>query len=196
MTTPPYTLSFTVGGLFLFEGIALARLKAEGSPWAEVRQAAPDGVFVAQGGASSVKRIRNEVVGRLTKLTDPEIVHLAGAGMTDARALMWVAACRKYRILAEFAREVLDERLRTYQPEIRVSDFDALLDAKGVVADEISRISPSTRTRLRSVAFRMLREAELIDAENRVCAPRLSGALRDLLAADPGSGLNLIPGGG
>lgn len=116
--------------------------------------------------------------------------------MTDARALMWVAACRKYRILAEFAREVLDERLRTFQPEIRVTDFDALLDAKGVHAEEIARLTPSTRARLRSGAFRMLREAELIDAENRVSAPRLSVALRDLLASDLGSGLDLIPGGG
>ena len=53
-----------------------------------------------------------------------------------------------------------------------------------------------TRTDTGPPFFRMLREAELIDAENRVCAPRLSGALRDLLASDPGSGLDLIPGGG
>lgn len=116
--------------------------------------------------------------------------------MTDARALMWIAACRKYRILAEFAHEVLDERLRTFQPEIRASEFDGFLDGKGVDAGEIARLRPSTRARLRSGAFRMLREAELIDAENRVCAPRLSGALRDLLASGPGSGLDLIPGGG
>ncbi len=194
--TSAYTLSFTVGGLFLYEGLELARLRASGSTWGEVRKAAPADVFVARGGASSVKRIRNEVVGRLSHLTEAEIAHLAEAGMTDARALMWVAACRKYRILAEFAREVLDERLRTFQPEIRVTDFDALLDAKGVHAEEIARLTPSTRARLRSGAFRMLREAELIDAENRVSAPRLSGALRDLLASDPGSGLDLIPGGG
>ena len=194
--TSAYTLSFTVGGLFLYEGLELARLRASGSTWGEVRKAAPADVFVARGGASSVKRIRNEVVGRLSHLTEAEIAHLAEAGMTDARALMWVASCRKYRILAEFAREVLDERLRTFQPEIRVTDFDALLDAKGVHAEEIARLTPSTRARLRSGAFRMLREAELIDAENRVSAPRLSGALRDLLASDLGSGLDLIPGGG
>ena len=110
--TSAYTLSFTVGGLFLYEGLELARLRASGSTWGEVRKAAPADVFVARGGASSVKRIRNEVVGRLSHLTEAEIAHLAEAGMTDARALMWVAACRKYRILAEFAREVLDERLR------------------------------------------------------------------------------------
>jgi hypothetical protein len=194
--TSNYTLSFTVGGLFLYEGVELARLRAIGSTWSEVRKAAPAGVFVARGGASSVKRIRNEVVGRLSHLTETEITHLAEAGMTDARALMWVAACRKYRILAEFAHEVLDERLRTFQPEIRASEFDAFLDAKGVDAEEIAQLSPSTRARLRSGAFRMLREAELIDAENLVCAPRLSGALRDLLASDLGSGLDLIPGGG
>lgn len=196
MTPPPYTLSFTVGGLFLYEGIALARLRAEGATWDAIRQTAPAGVFVARGGASSVKRIRNEVVGRLSLLNDQEITHLTSAGMTDARMLMWVAACRKYRILAEFAHEVLDERLRSFQPEIRVTDFDALLDAKAVNAEEISRLSPSTRARLRSVAFRMLREAEILDAANRVCAPRVSTALHDLLATDRRSGLDLIPGGG
>lgn len=196
MTPPPYTLSFTVGGLFLFEGIELARRRATCASWDEVRQTSPDDVFVAKGGASSVKRIRNEVIGRLATLTPDEVGHLAAGGMTDARALMWVAACRKYRILAEFAVEVLDERLRSFQPEIRVTDFDALLDAKGVNAAEIARLAPSTRARLRSGAFRMLREAELLDAESRVWAPRLSEPLRDLLARDPRSGLNLIPGGG
>lgn len=196
MTPPPYTLSFTVGGLFLFEGIELARLRGSCASWEEVRRTAPDGVFVAKGGASSVKRIRNEVIARLATLSPEEIDLLASAGMTDARALMWVAACRKYRILAEFAHEVLDERLRTYQPEIRMTDFDALLDAKGVNAAEIARLAPSTRARLRSGAFRMLREAELLDAESRVRALPLSGPLRDLLARDPRSGLDLIPGGG
>ncbi|WP_299823134.1 BrxA family protein [uncultured Jannaschia sp.] len=101
MTPPPYTLSFTVGGLFLFEGIELARLRGSCASWKEVRKTAPDDVFVAKGGANSVKRIRNEVIGRLSALSPEETDHLASAGMTDARALMWVAACRKYRILAE-----------------------------------------------------------------------------------------------
>ena len=196
MTPPSYTLSFTVGGLFLFEGIELARLRGACASWEEVRRTAPDDVFVAKGGASSVKRLRNEVIGRLSTLTPEEVDHLAPAGMTDARALMWVAACRKYRILTEFAHEVLDERLRTFQPEIRVTDFDALLDTKGVNASEIARLAPSTRARLRSVAFRMLREAELLDPDSRVWAPRLSEPLRNLLARDPRSGLDLIPGGG
>lgn len=196
MTLTPYTLSFTVGGLFLFEGIELARLRATCASWDEVRRTSHDDVFVAKGGASSVKRIRNEVIGRLATLTPDEIDHLATGGMTDARTLMWVAACRKYRILAEFAHEVLDERLRSYQPEIRVTDFDALMDAKGVHAEEIGRLAPSTRSRLRSGAFRMLREAELLDADNRVTSVPISGALRDLLAGGLHAGLELIPGGG
>jgi len=196
MTPPPYTLSFTVGGLFLFEGIELARLRVSCASWEDVRRSAPDGVFVAKGGASSVKRIRNEVIGRLSTLEPDEIGHLAAAGMTDARALMWVAACRKYRILADFAHEVLDERLRTYQPEIRMMDFEQLLDAKAVNAEEIAGLAPSTRARLRSGAFRMLREAELLDAENRVRSLPLSEALHDLLARDRRAGLDLIPGGG
>jgi hypothetical protein len=47
MMPPPYILSFTVGGLFLFEGIELARLRTTCVSWDEVRRTAPDGVFVA-----------------------------------------------------------------------------------------------------------------------------------------------------
>jgi hypothetical protein len=191
----PYILSFTVGGLFLFEGIELARFRATGEPWEAVRRTAPDVIFIAKGGASSVKRFRNEVIGRLSTLSPGEIGHLAGAGMTDARALMWVAACRKYRILAEFAREMLDERLRSYQPEIRITDFDQFLDEKGIHAKEIAGLAPSTRARLRSGAFRMLREAELVDADSRVRPLPLSETLRDLLAKDRRPGLDVIPGG-
>ena len=196
MTPTRYALSFTVGGLFLFEGIELARLRATRSSWNEVRAAAASGVFVAKGRASSVSRIRNEVIRRLATLSEAELAYLADAGMSDARALMWVAACRKYRILADFAHEVLDERLRSYQPEIRAADFDILLDAKGVNAAEIARLAQSTRARLRSCAFRMLREAELLDDQRRVRALPLSDALRDLLAQAPRPGLDVIPGGG
>jgi hypothetical protein len=42
----------------------------------------------------------------------------------------------------------------------------------------------------------MLREAELLDPESRVRTLPLSGPLRDLLARDRRSGLDLIPGGG
>lgn len=195
MTPAPYVFSFTVGGLFLFEGIELARLRGTCASWEEVRRTVPGDVFVAKGVRSSVKRIRNEVITRLSTLSSAETDHLANAGMTDARALMWVAACRKYRILADFSHEVLDERLRTYQPEIRVTDFDALLDAKGVDAAEITRLAPSTRARLRSVTFRMLREAEIIDAKRQVRALPLSETLHELLARDRRFGLDLIPGG-
>jgi hypothetical protein len=196
MTPPRYTLSFTVGGLFLFEGRELARLRARSSGWTEVRRASVDSLFVAKGRPRSATRMRNEVIRRLATLTDEEIAHLADAGVSDARALMWIAACRTYRILAEFALEVLDERLKTYQSAIRVTDFDALLDAKAINASEVARLAPSTRARLRSCAFRMLREAELLDETGRVRAVTLSDALRDLLARTPRPGLDLIPGGG
>ena len=195
MTTSAYAFSFTVGGLFLFEGIELARMRRSGLSWNEVRRTVPGGVFVAKGAPSSIKRIRNEVIGRISLLDDGELALLAEAGTTDARALMWVAACRKYRILAEFAFEVLDERLRTYQPEIRAMDFDQHLDAKGVLAEDVARLAPSTRQRLRSVTFRMLREAEILDAERRVRPLPISGPLHDLLARNRRAGIDLIPGG-
>lgn len=195
MVASRYSLSFTVGGLFLFEGIEIARMRASGMSWDDIRRTVPRGLFVAKGGTASANRMRNEVAGRLATLAPDEIAFLAEAGITDARALMWVAACRRYRILGEFAFEVLDERLRTHQTEVRASDFGAHLDAKAVVADEIGRLAPSTRQRLRSAAMRMLREAEIVDDGNHVRRLPISSALADLLSRDRPNGIDIIPGG-
>lgn len=96
MTPPPYTLSFTVGGLFLFEGIALAKLRAAGSPWDEVRRAVPAGVFVARGGASSVKQAIRLQAARSPNWTSAETEprpHRAGHAFQGSRPLISGVTC-------------------------------------------------------------------------------------------------------
>ena len=66
------------------------------------------------------------------------------------------------------------------------------IDATDARAAPVSR---GTRARLRSVLLRMLREAELIDAEGRVLILPITEELRALFSQHALGGLDCIPGG-
>ncbi|WP_254813777.1 DUF1819 family protein [Rhodovulum sp. ES.010] len=193
---PVYRMSFTVGGLFLHEARDLARAWFTCRNWGQVRKQVPDNLFVGTGRPDSARRMRNEVIRRISRLEEAELSHLAECGMTDARALVWIATCREYRVLADFARETLQDRYRGFGEPVRPVDFDRLLDDLGLTHPEVANLAESTRKRLRSVAFRMMREAELIDAAGRVQTLHLGASLLELLRRRPGPGLDCIPGAG
>jgi predicted metal-binding protein len=190
-----YRLSFTVGGLLLHESIALAEAWGTSRDWRAAREAVPGNLFVATGGASSASRLRNEAIRRLRTLDEAELVHLASCPITDARALCWAAACREYRFLSDFAWQVLIDRHHPYAEPIRGADFEMLMDGLDATNARAAPVSRSTRARLRTVLLRMLREAELIDAEGRVLTLPITEALRALLAGHADGGLDCIPGG-
>lgn len=190
-----YRLSFTVGGLLLHESVALAEAWVANRDWRAARAAVPDNLFVATGGASSASRLRNEAIRRLRTLDEAELGHLANCPITDARALCWAAACREYRLLSDFAWQVLIDRHHRYAEPIRGADFEMLMDGVDAMDARAAPVSRSTRARLRSVLFRMLREGELIDAEGRVLTLPITEELRGLLSRHAVGGLDCIPGG-
>jgi hypothetical protein len=190
-----YRLSFTVGGLLLHESVALAGAWVGSRDWRAARGAVPDNLFVATGGASSASRLRNEAIRRLRTLDEGELVHLSNCPITDARALCWAAACREYRPLSDFAWQVLLDRHHPYAEPIRGADFEMLIDGVDAMNARAAPVSRSTRARLRSVLFRMLREAELIDKDRRVLTLPITEELRGLLSRRALGGLDCIPGG-
>lgn len=190
-----YRLSFTVGGLLLHESVALAEAWVDSRDWRAAREAVPDNLFVATGGASSASRLRNEAIRRLRTLDEAELIHLASCPITDARALCWAAACREYRLLSDFASQILLDRHHPYAEPIRGADFEMLMDRVDATDARAAPVSRSTRARLRSVLLRMLREAELIDAEGRVLTLPITEELRALFSQRALGGLDCIPGG-
>ena len=55
---------------------------------------------------------------------------LEDADRTDQQALLWLAACRTYRFVGEFAVEVIRERYLSYQFDLPLEAFDILFDTK------------------------------------------------------------------
>lgn len=132
--------------------------------------------------ASSTVRLSREVVQRLAVLTDTELELLHDASPTERAHLMWMAACRRYSFIADFAEEVVRERFLLLKLELGHNDFDSFVRNKALWHQELNEIKNSTLLKLRSTLFRMLIEAGLLADGEIVPAPlseRVRGTLED-----------------
>ncbi|WP_245189000.1 DUF1819 family protein [Mameliella alba] len=172
-------MSFTTGGLFLHESIEVARLHHEDEAWEETAKRALDQGTTALPKSASNRRSLREITNRLRVLTDTERRFLLeDADRTDQQALLWIAICRAYRFVGEFAVEVVRERYLSYQIDLPLSSFDIALENKAEWEEELANLSMSTRRKLRQVLFRIMREAEILSQDNRIQAAILSSRLR------------------
>lgn len=170
-----YHLGFTVGGLFLHEGRHLARLLLELGDLAALRERILAENLLQVRTLSSLKRLCRECVGRLAHFQENELRFLTSASQRESGYLLWLAACRHYPFLTDFALEVLDERFMTLQPCLPVSAFMIFFQDKALFHPELERLSSTTLRKVRQVVFRMLREASLLDTADNIL-PAIPGS--------------------
>jgi hypothetical protein len=190
-----YKMSFSTGGLFINESVAVARLHIKSEPWEKTAlRAIAEGTTLLPKAASNRRTLR-EITNRLRTLSESEREFLLEqADRTDQQALLWMATCRAYRFVHEFALEVIRERFLSYQNDLPLESFDILFEAKAEWDDDLADLSISTRKKLRQVLFRIMREAEILSAENRIQAAILSQRLLALIEDENPEELTLFPG--
>ena len=182
MMTDRYRLSFTTGGLFLQDAPRVAELYLELRDWSQTRiQVRNDNLLQVRTAAAAL-RISKELVARLELLESHELEELVHASARDRGYLLWVAACRRYAIIHDFAVEVLREHYLLLRRQISFADYDTFYNAKALWHAELDEIAPSTQHKLRQNLFRMLRDAGLISDQQHIQAAMLSPRLAQLLA--------------
>lgn len=191
----PYKMSFATGGLLLNESVAVARMHGPSEAWdVTLRRAVDEGVATLPKIASRRRTLR-EIVNRISTLDRDELDYLVeGANRPDQQALLWLATCRAYRFVREFATEVIHERFLSFQLDLPLETFDILFAAKAEWDEGLAGISPMTRTKLRQVLFRMMREASVISEENRILSTYVSPRLKAMLTEKSPWELVLFPG--
>jgi hypothetical protein len=191
----PYKMSFAVGGLLLNESVEVARMHAPSETWdATLRRAMEEGVTSLPKVASRRRTLR-EIVNRISTLDAEELDFLIeGADRHDQRALLWLATCRAYRFVREFATEVIHERFLSFQLDLPLESFDILFAAKAEWDEGLAGISPMTSAKLRQVLFRMMREASVISDDNRILSAYVSPRLKAILAEKCPRDLSVFPG--
>lgn len=208
-----YRLSFTVGGLLAEQGRTVAGLMVGDTAVAAAVDTLPsadrdDDAFAPAELLESVRRcavaenvlqirthaagvrIVNEVIKRLSALTMGELRCIADADtlQSDRRALMWVAMCRYYALVGEFAQEVLREHFLIGAPAITYDDYDHFMLGKAMWHPEIDDLSTSTSAKLRSNVFKAMAEAGLVNrADDTIIPSLLSREVTGILMRRPES---------
>ena len=182
MSTDRYSMSFTTGGLFHRESVALAMLFVDLNDWNSVRDKVISENLLQSRTLNTSKRLCREIISRLKTLDTLELDLLISGNDQEQKYLLWIAVCRRYRFIAEFAEEVIRERYIGLKHDLQYEEFDFFFNKKSEWHPELEAIELTTRKKLRQVLFKILREAELLTVRNTINASMLS---QRLLAAIP-----------
>lgn len=181
----------------LNESLAVAEVYQRGETWAYARER-----LLVEGASSLPKlasqtRALREVYDRIGHLSDAERHYLsAEADRAEQQAMMWLAVCRTYRFVYEFAVEVLNERYQSWRLDLGHESFDRFLAEKAECDPGLDELSPSTCAKLRQVLFRILREAGLRGVEGKIQPTWLSGRMKRLIEESNPADLRIFPGNG
>lgn len=191
-----YALSFSSGALLMREALVAAPIYLREHDWAKVRELIEADNLLQSRTRSSGFRLAREVAQRLAVLADDEIELLIDATASERGHLMWVAACRRYDLIGEFAEEVLRERFLILASTVTYDEFDTFVRGKALWHEEVADLKDSTLQKLRSTAFRMLVEAGLLTDDGQIVQAVLSTRVSDALSARAPSDIRFFPIGG
>lgn len=176
-----YRMSFTAASLCIRESAILAQRYLDLGNWEQVSSQAFSENLLQVRTQSSLRRLLRELTTRLETLSPAELDLLTKATEPHQAQVLWLAVCRCYPFVAEFAVEVVRERYLSLKYELPLEEFDAFFNRKAQWHTELDSISPSTHNKLRQVLFRLLRETGLLSTQRTIQGVQLNPQLAQLL---------------
>ncbi len=193
MKNTKFRMSFSVGGLFLPQSIAIAEVFLQLNDWQQVKEKVFRENILQARKISTAKRHYSEIVPRLKVLEKSEIEALISFSAIDQNYLLWVAACRRYEFIRDFAVEVLKEYYITGKKYIQNEDFEMFYERKSEWHPELELIKPKTRQKIRQVLFKMMREAAFISSKNQIEPTLFSNSFLTFLSQNDYRDINVFP---
>jgi len=181
MSNERYIMSFTTGNLYHRESVKLAALYIDLGDWNSVHDKVIAENLLQTRTLNSLKRVYREIVSLLMTLNPAELEFLVKASHQEQGSLLWLAVCRRYKFIADFAVEVIRERYISLKTDLTYEDFDSFLNRKSEWHAELDAISAATRVKLRQVLFKILKDADIINTNNFINAAMLTPRLLELI---------------
>lgn len=174
-----YSLSFTAASLRIYDTFLVGEAMA-GENYRVVDEE------IGNGKPATGKRIRVELLKRLKTLTLDQLSFLLEAGLDEARKMAFIAVCKTYPFVYEFAVEVLREKMFQLDYQITEGDYFAFYNRKKESHPELEEISDHSKGKIRQVLFKILEEAKIIDnTKSKNIQPQfLSAEFQTLLQED------------
>ena len=126
-------------------------------------------------------------------MTEEQLEILTEGSLADQRLLLWYAVCNYYEIIQEFAIEVLHEKFLALDMILTDQDYQAFILKKMDWHPELEEITESTQNKIRTVMFRMMREANLIDDAGKIQRILMSSRLVNALKSSPDFSHHIYP---
>lgn len=193
MNKKKYTMSFTAGALLHQESLTVAKVFEELGDWDAVRERLMDKNLLQMRTLSASKRIFWEVSPRLKHLTPDELALLLTGNPQEQAHVLWLAICKRYRFIYDFAVEVVREKFIRFDFDLTYDAYDIFFNNKAEWHPEVEAVADSTRKKLRQVLFKMMREASLLSSDNQILPAMLTPHEVEVIAADSPSLLLAFP---
>lgn len=181
--TPPiaYRTSFRTVGLCVYDSTLLSQRYLVLRNWDKVRADALSQNLLQTRTQSTAQRRLRELIFRLSQLKQAELEFLTQAPQPDQALILWLALCRGYPFIAEFATEVLRERYLSLKVELPIEEYDAFFNRKAQWHPELDSVSAYSHYKLGQVLFRLMREAGLLSAQHTIQGVQFSPQFARLL---------------
>jgi len=181
MNSKRYSMAFTTGGLFHRDSVKLGVLYLDLMDWESVRDKVFSENLLQSRTLNSLTRVSRGIISRLKTLEADELDLLISGSTQEQKYLLWLAVCRRYRFIADFAKEVIRERYIGLKFDLPYEEFDCFFNKKSEWHPELEDIKPTTRNKLRQVLFKILREAELLATDRSINGSMLSKRFLDAI---------------
>jgi len=182
MEAEKYILSFTAASLSYSESIKIAEVYLGCNDWEETKKIIQEDNLLQSRTNARTTRTFQELSKRLGLLSKEQLDLLVEGNIQEQKYLLWFTVCNRYRFIREFAIEVIHEKFMVMDFELTELDYDTFFNRKVDWHEELDEITSSTKQKLKTVMFRMLREAEIITTDNLIIQSILSERLIEALS--------------
>ena len=184
MSSGSYILSFTGASLSISESVKIAEVYLRLRNWEAVKLEVKGSNLIQARTQSSIQRVYQELQPRLAQLSMEQLELLVEGNPQEQKQLLWLAVCKRYEYIREFASEVVREKFLRLDYQLNDFDYDAFYNRKADWHPELDKLKDSSRQKMKTRIFRMLLEAELITSDNHIIPTTFSQRSKDVLAPD------------
>jgi len=188
-----YRMSFTTGGLFLKESIKIAKVYKKYQAWDKTREKVFEDNLLQYSSKKTTQRVYREIQIRLCKLNDNQLHILLTGDSKEQQIILWIAICKAYRFIGEFATEIIREKYLLMNYQLTNEDYMSFFNSKADWYEELDKLSDMTIQKQRQVVFRMLQEAEIISSTNIILPTILSIKIFKAIYKDDPKNITYLP---